>query len=487
MPRGHAPGLRRELSFRVMSMGWSEDGAERFELAGRADGIVLGREGVRHPRFARGGGSVTTPYAEITHVAVSDRIVWIGTTRTVYLLRRQMFRDARGGEKLVRALLERLATLPGGAARLARMAEIDALARDTPPPRATWSLAALCLVGYVLSVTAGSNIFTVGYFSPVLVADGDLWRLATGNLLHGFPLHLILNLVGLLAVGRMIERALGAARTLCVMGTSALGAMIASALATQGSVVGASGVVFGLAGGVLWIQLRCADRLPVWWRFPRSMLFVVVIALICDGLLGLVLPFVAGAAHFGGFAAGLLTTAAVMVGANPGSPARAAVRAGAAVVAASTAIALLSAGVVLLGEADFEARHAARLAELPGVSADELNNHAWFIAIDADSTRAQLDAALLLAQKAVSKTERRSPTILDTLAEVQFRLGWTAAALATIDEAIASEPEEPYYREQRRRFTGERAPDDRPPDPAPRLRELGPELPVPPDAAGVTV
>ncbi len=470
-----------------MSIGSTEGGSERFDLLGRPDGIVLEAEGFRHPRSARGRGSVTTRYVDVTHVAASDRFVWIGTPRTVYLLRRQIFRDAHGAERLVRALLARVAAAPGGAARLARMAEIDARARHAAPPRATRSLAALCLVGYVLSVAVGPNVFTVGYFSPVLVADGDLWRVATANLLHGFPLHLILNLFGLLAVGRLIERALGAARTLCVMGASALGAMGASALATEGSVVGASGVVFGLAGGMLWLQLRWADRLPVWWRFPRSMLVIVVIALICDGLFGLVLPFVAGAAHLGGFAGGLLATAAVMHRSDPGSAARGGMRVAAVAVAVSTAIAVLAAGVELLGEGDFAARHATRLARLPAVSPDELNNHAWFIAIEPDSTRAQMEAALLLAERAVSETGRREPTILDTLAEVQFQLGRTAAAVATIDEAIAREPHEPYYREQRRRFTGARAPDDRPPDPALRLRRRGRELLLPPDAVGITV
>jgi hypothetical protein len=242
-------------------------------------------------------------------------------------------------------------------------------------------------------------------------------------------------------------------------------------------------VVFGLAGAVLWIQLRYADCLPVWWRFPRSMLVVVGIALICDGLLGFVMPFIAGAAHLGGFAAGLLATAAVMARAQPGSAARGAVRAAAAAVAASTAIAVLAAGMELLAEGDFAARHATRLAGLPSVSAEELNNHAWLIAIEPDSNRAQMEAALLLAERAVLKSGRRDPTILDTLAEVQFQLGSTAQAISTIDEAIAREPREPYYREQRRRFTGERAPYDRPPDPAPRRREL----PLPPDAGGVTV
>ncbi|MDH3687148.1 MAG: hypothetical protein OEP95_13040, partial [Myxococcales bacterium] len=57
------------------------------------------------------------------------------------------------------------------------------------------------------------------------------------------------------------------------------------------------------------------------------------------------------------------------------------------------------------------------------------------------------------------------PQFLDTLAEIQFRGGRSAEALELIDAAIVLAPRERYYREQRRRFLGERAPDDRPEDP----------------------
>ena len=114
---------------------------------------------------------------------------------------------------------------------------------------------------------------------------------------------------------------------------------------------------------------------------------------------------------------------------------------------------------------------------------------AWFIAIADDATPAQLDAALGLARQAVSETEGRDTTILDTLAEVQFQLGRTQEAILTIDRAIAGETDTchlRYYLEQRRRFTGERDPDDRPEDPAFCGTEpAGP--PLPPDEAGLRV
>jgi hypothetical protein len=136
------------------------------------------------------------------------------------------------------------------------------------------------------------------------------------------------------------------------------------------------------------------------------------------------------------------------------------------------------------------ARYAARKAQLPGISPGELNDHAWMIAIAPDVTREELEAALLLAERAVAETHRSEATILDTLAEVQFGLGIDAAAVNTIGEAIALEPNETYYREQRRRFTGERARDDRPDYIPPMFRgpnEVDPPVEAEPEEPGIRV
>ena len=89
----------------------------------------------------------------------------------------------------------------------------------------------------------------------------------------------------------------------------------------------------------------------------------------------------------------------------------------------------------------------------------------------------------------MSETGGRDTTMLDTLAEVQFQLGRSQEAIVTIDRAIASETDTchlRYYLEQRRRFMGEREPDDRPEDPA--FCGTEPEgPPLPPDATGLRV
>jgi membrane associated rhomboid family serine protease len=450
-----------------------------------ASPVALEAEGFHHPTSPRGRGHAFTRYADLTHVAATPRALWIGTRRSVYPLPRSLFVDPAGPQRLAQALLERVAREPGGAEQLARMRELDRMALSAPAPRATWILAAACLAVFALQVVHAADVFDVGYFSLPLFTDGDLWRAFTAGLLHGFPLHLAVNVAGLVLVGRLAERSLGTPRLLCVMGTSEVASMAASAAVDSGGVVGISGVVFGLAGALLFVELRRASELPATWRFPRLALVAVIAGILLDALLGFAIPLIAGEAHLGGFAAGFATAALTTRSAPLHAPAGPASRAAAAAVVAASLLSVGAAAAALISAGDYRAAHAARIARLPGISPSELNNHAWLIAIDGDSTRDQLEAALLLAKRAVEATERQDPTILDTLAEVLFQLGRAQLAVAVIDEAIHRAPGESYYREQRRRFTGERDPDDRPPDPALRWDRGRP--PLPPDSEGIRV
>lgn len=460
-------------------------GDERFPLRNRPDAIVLGPDGFTHPRSPRREGRLFTCYVDLTHLVLSDHQLWIATRDALHVLPRALFVSRDGPERLLSGLVRRVASLPDGGERLARMAALDALARSAAPPRATWTLAAVCLVVFLLDQFVDPYVSQVGYFSPLLVGDGDWWRVLTANLLHAFPLHLVVNLIGLLVAGRLLERSLGTARTICVMLASAVGSMLLSGLLVNDGVEGVSGVVFGLAGAVLWLELRHAAELPAWWRFPRPFLHLVIVAFAFDAALGFYLPFIAGEAHLGGFAAGVLAAAVVTRSLPLGPVSRASMRAIAGLATAATVLAVAAGAWELRSEPDYPARHAARISNLPGVPPMELNNHAWQIAIDEDASQGQMEAALLLAERAVGETAGLEATILDTLAEVQFRLGQSQLAIETIDRAIAQEPDEGYYREQRRRFTGERAADDRPPDPALRRPDRTPDLPR--DEDGLTV
>jgi len=435
---------------------------QAFPLEDGRPPIVLQKDGVDHPVKSRGRRRVVTKYSEITHLTTTTQALWIGARRSVYILGRGMFAQTGGPENLFRELSRRIAEGPGGVEQLERMAAIEVEARNAGPLRATWAMAGLCVAIFVLQLFVGPAIEAVGNFTPAFFRDGDTWRVVTANLIHAaphFPLHLGLNMLALVVLGALVERPLGAARTVTIMGVSGVCAMLASGLIESVPVVGASGVVFGLVGAAIWLEFAWADRLPAWWRYPRRSLLLL---LVINGVIGFMVPVISGSAHMGGFLGGFVATALLTRSpADAQRPARWILASSVAVVAI-TGLAVASAGWELMRPGDYTARHAARLAHLPGISVFELNNNAWLIAISTDPSRELMEAALLLAEQAADETERKDPNILDTLAEVQFALGWPERAVETIDEAIAYAPEVDYFREQRRRFTGERAAADRP-------------------------
>lgn len=437
-----------------------------FPLVDDHPPVVLHARGVHHPATPRGGGSAFSAYEDFTHLAASPRAVWLGTRRSVYVFPQKLFAESASVEALVRAILERIAARPDGAAILSRMAAVEERARRPSSLRATWTLAAACIAVFLLHLAVGDVVQDAGYFNAALVERGDWWRVVTAHLLHAaptFPLHLVFNVIGLVIFGHLVERPLGSARTAWVMGAAALASMAASAWAGYAVVVGASGIVFGLVGAAVWLEWRHPESLAAWWRVPRATLTLL---LVLNAAL-LIVPFIAGAAHVGGFLAGA-AAAALVTGPElaPRVP-RPALGAGTAGLVGVAALAVGTAGFQLFGPGDFEARHLARLAELPDMSPVELNNRAWMVAIDPGSSRAEKEAALRMAKRAVADTNREEPTILDTLAEIQFQLGRREQAVRTIEEAIQKAPGQRYYVEQRRRFTGDRPADDRPESPTP--------------------
>lgn len=77
-----------------------------------------------------------------------------------------------------------------------------------------------------------------------------------------------------------------------------------------------------------------------------------------------------------------------------------------------------------------------------------LNSFAWTMA----EINKSLDEALEAAKKA-STLSNEDPQILDTLAEVYFKMGDLKSALKTIDKAIGKEPNDEYYKKQKEKFS----------------------------------
>ena len=380
------------------------------------------------------------------------------------LLQRRDFSGPDAVRALERSLRDRIARLPGGVLQLARMAEIDQRARRPASRKAVHTFAAVCLVVYALEY-ADPFVVPAGSFIPSMVAQGEIWRLATAHFLHDpllFPLHLGLNLACILIIGLRVERVLGSLRAVVVMGASGLGAMLFCAFAGYPEVIGASGVAAGLAGALLCLEIHGSRRLPAAWRIPRR-LFVA--ALMLQATLDLFVPFIAGAAHLGGFVAGYAVTRIWVRDALLDVPATGVAWAAGTALVGAVVLALLAASPLARHDASAIELHALRLIHGGAVSIIHDNQVAWLLATEVEPSRVRLQAAEALAQRAVERSGRGDPDLLDTLAEVRFAAGNIAGALAIIDEAIDLARGEVYFQEQRRRFTGERAADDRPAPP----------------------
>ena len=141
--------------------------------------------------------------------------------------------------------------------------------------------------------------------SPAFVGQPIL-MFATTAFLHGGPVHLFMNMVGLLWLGPIIINRLGAPAFWPIAGLSALGAGgLFALLASSGTpAVGASGVLFGFLGTVaLWeVFDRYARRenlMPIVQQGLALLAINLTLALVSPGT-------IAWQAHLGGFLAGAL-------------------------------------------------------------------------------------------------------------------------------------------------------------------------------------
>lgn len=446
-----------------------------FALRGGRGAITLHESGLRHPRSPAFLGEAFTAYGDVTHQTATSRGLRLATRRSVYGYPRSVFVDPNAPDLLAREIMERIEALPGGREQLERMWAVEKRGARPRRPRVTPLLAALCVAVYLWgAIVGGDRVFVAGHLSTLLVRAGEVWRLVSANLIHSGAPHLLLNGLGLVAIGALVERVLGPWRTGLVAGVGGLAGMGTGLLFEYEMAVGASGIVFGLVGALLWLELACASELPAAWRVPRGLLLVAVGG---DLLLSALVPEVAGAAHAGGLVGGAAACAALAPGALAGRSEGFAVRAADVALLFALGMAVSSVVTLTLRHGSPLAPHAARLAERSDVPALTLNNFAWLIATDPDAGPDDLDVAVLLAERAVEGTERLDPNVLDTLAEAQFAAGGADDAVRTIEEAIALAPGEPYFVEQRRRFLGERDPGDRP-DPPDAWSEPSPDEPL---------
>jgi rhomboid protease GluP len=159
--------------------------------------------------------------------------------------------------------------------------------------------------GYPLNfalVTQPPEVLTLGALVPASVAHGKLWLLGSSMFLHAGFIHLALNMLSLYFLGSFVEVAFGRGRFLALYLTSGLAGGIAYLYFGEfdGSVVGASGAIFGLLGGVLGYSLR---RGTFSWQNPLIRQLLILTAL--NLYFGFSVSNISNTAHIGGLVGGL--------------------------------------------------------------------------------------------------------------------------------------------------------------------------------------
>lgn len=143
-----------------------------------------------------------------------------------------------------------------------------------------------------------------------VLASGQWWRLWTPVLMHGGPVHLLFNVLWVWEFGRRIEAVFGIPRLLLVLlVTGVAGNAAQYAWTLSAAFLGASGMVCGMFAFVLVAgRIRPDPRLQL--PGALAVAFIVMLLVMSSGVLG-ALPGplrvnVANAAHWGGFASGVL-------------------------------------------------------------------------------------------------------------------------------------------------------------------------------------
>jgi rhomboid protease GluP len=326
--------------------------------------------------------------------------------------------------------------------------------------RAPWATRSLVLaflaVAAVIAIALGPSsdvgvLARAGALVQSFVDIGEWWRLVACVFVHVGGVHLIVNALGLLVIGRLAEELFGGARTLAIFALAAIAGSVASfVLVPAGVHAGSSTGIYGLLGAVfvelMWHRARYRTR-------DRGALAIVAVATIALASIGLADPAVDIWAHGAGLVAGVVVGAAL----SPNARWHAVARRIAQAIALSF-VAVAAAAAVLVANRPIAASLAAlprvhRTVEGVGVTAPtawaldsgELVEHGLFLVLAlrrAPATAGGLPA--VLADYTASEPTRAKSRSFDRADPAPDRIvplpaGWTGSELvATVADQLGN-------------------------------------------------
>ncbi|MBL9018215.1 MAG: rhomboid family intramembrane serine protease [Myxococcales bacterium] len=192
-------------------------------------------------------------------------------------------------------------------------APLPARVRTPSAPRsyATWSLTgAMLIVALLITVLVGATndvgvLMRSGAMVRGLVDGGEWWRIFSCVFVHVGGLHLLVNAIGMVFVGKIAEELFGTARTFALFGVAGFAGAVASYLASPAGIsAGASGALFGLLGAVFVELTWHRKRYRAAWK--RGMWGGLLIVIVAQVGYGFMYPVIDQWAHGAGLAAGAL-------------------------------------------------------------------------------------------------------------------------------------------------------------------------------------
>lgn len=175
---------------------------------------------------------------------------------------------------------------------------------------ATALLIIAILIGFGVEIYTGALsdprilIYLGAIWKPLILGEGQYWRLVSAMFLHGDALHLLMNLIALFQLGSLYELMFGTKRLTIIYFVTGLIASLTSMFISGGPSVGASGAVFGIMGAFIF-SIRRSPR----WRHERAARGIVsqlIFWVVANIAIALKVPQIDLAAHMGGLVAGLI-------------------------------------------------------------------------------------------------------------------------------------------------------------------------------------
>ncbi|MBN1813957.1 MAG: rhomboid family intramembrane serine protease [Anaerolineae bacterium] len=165
--------------------------------------------------------------------------------------------------------------------------------------------ALMALLGVSTFNPTGEQLFVWGANYGPATLGGQWWRLLSSTFIHGGIIHLAFNMQCLWQLGRLTERLYGNWAFLALYVLSGLGGSVASLWWNPNTLsVGASGAIFGVAGGL--VAFLYLSKLPMPRAATRSILSSTMIFVGYNLLYGFSSSGIDNAAHIGGLVTGAL-------------------------------------------------------------------------------------------------------------------------------------------------------------------------------------